>query len=71
MAKLKQHSTGSEVSTLPTAKKRALSEDERRRMVAEAAYYLAEQRGFTGGDADSDWLQAEIQINRMLGPHLM
>jgi hypothetical protein len=81
MAKAKHSSTVSEVSTLPTAKTRAvssaaaistaaISEDERRRMIAEAAYYLAEQRGFTGGDPDGDWLQAEVQINRLLGPQI-
>lgn len=41
-----------------------LSEDERRRMVAEAAYYRAQQRGFaTGGEVD-DWLTAEREINQ-------
>ena len=72
MAKVK-HGTGvSEVTTLSTAKKRtvSVSEDERRGMIAEAAYYLAQQRGFTGGDPTSDWLQAEAQINHMFGPQI-
>jgi hypothetical protein len=71
MAKLKSNMVTSEVSTLPKAKRRAITEDERRRMVAEAAYYLAEQRAFTGGDPADDWLLAEVQINRLLGPQLM
>ncbi len=70
MAKTKSSATVAEVSTLPKTKRRAISEDERRRMIAEAAYYLAEQRAFTGGDPDSDWRQAEVQINRMIGPQL-
>jgi hypothetical protein len=32
------------------------------RMVAEAAYYIAERRGFAPGDAAADWAQAEKQI---------
>ena len=73
MAKAKQSTTVSEVSTLRTAKSRpatSISEDERRSMIAEAAYYLAEQRGFAGGDPESDWLQAEAQINHLLGPQI-
>jgi hypothetical protein len=38
----------------------------RRRMIAEAAYYAAEKRGFApGGDLD-DWLAAEREIERQL-----
>ncbi len=44
-----------------------VSEEERRRLVAERAYYLAEKRGFAGGDPRDDWLQAEAEINRELG----
>lgn len=41
--------------------------DERRRMIAEAAYYRAEQRGFAGGDPVADWIEAEAQIDATLG----
>ncbi len=34
--------------------------------VAVAAYYLAEQRGFKGGDPVADWLAAETEIDAML-----
>jgi hypothetical protein len=44
----------------------SLSEDERRRMVAEAAYYRAEQRGFTAGREVDDWLAAEREISQRL-----
>ena len=32
-------------------------------MIAEAAYYRAEKRGFDGGDAVRDWLEAEREID--------
>jgi Protein of unknown function (DUF2934) len=34
-------------------------------MIAEAAYYLAEQRGFSGGDPVQDWLDAESMVDQM------
>lgn len=35
-------------------------------MVAEAAYYLAEQRGFCPGCEMEDWLAAEAQVRESL-----
>ncbi|HYN76767.1 MAG TPA: DUF2934 domain-containing protein [Lamprocystis sp. (in: g-proteobacteria)] len=35
-------------------------------MIALAAYYLAEQRGFPGSGALDDWIAAERQIDAML-----
>ncbi len=47
----------------------AISPEERQRMIAEAAYLLAERRGFQGGNSVEDWLQAEQEINyRLLTP---
>ncbi len=43
-----------------------ISPDERRRMIAEAAYFRAMQRGFNGGNSLDDWLAAEREINRLL-----
>lgn len=43
-----------------------LTEDERRRMVAEAAYYRALQRGFGAGGEVDDWLAAEREIDEKL-----
>lgn len=43
-----------------------VTEEQRRRMIAEAAYYLAQRRGFAAGDVTADWLAAEAQIDRML-----
>ena len=39
--------------------------DERQRRIAEAAYLIAEQRGFHGEQAFDDWLQAEAQVDAM------
>ena len=58
--------TGRAASRKPK-RPRAVSEEERRRLIAERAYYIAERRSFAGGDAHDDWLQAEAEINRELG----
>lgn len=39
-----------------------VSEEQRRAMIAEAAYYIAERRGFASGDEVQDWLVAESQV---------
>ncbi len=44
---------------------RAISPESRERMIAEAAYYKAESRGFSGGDAERDWLEAESEIDAL------
>lgn len=44
----------------------SISADERQRMIAEAAYFHALERGFTGGSSLDDWLMAEREINRLL-----
>ena len=44
-----------------------VSEEERRRMIAEAAYYIAESRGFKDGFELDDWLAAESEVNARLG----
>ena len=43
-----------------------LSAEERHEMIAVAAYYLAEQRGFPGEGAMDDWVHAERQIDHMV-----
>ena len=35
-------------------------------MIAEAAYFIAERQGFEG-DCEAHWLEAEREIDRMLG----
>jgi Protein of unknown function (DUF2934) len=43
-------------------------EPEWHRMIAEAAYYLAEKRGFLGEHALADWLAAERQVRQVISP---
>ncbi len=58
--------------TARSTKAHSVSADEREQMIAEAAYYLGEQRGFEGGEEamTQDWLQAERQIDEHLGQAL-
>ena len=35
-------------------------------MIAETAYFLAQERGFTGGDPVSDWIEAERRVDQQL-----
>ena len=45
-----------------------ITEEIRSRMIAEAAYYRAEARGFADGYELEDWLEAEAEIDRTLRP---
>jgi len=40
------------------------SSEERRRKIAEAAYYRSERRGFETGYEDDDWMEAEKESDR-------
>jgi hypothetical protein len=40
--------------------------EERHRMIAETAYFLAHERGFQGGDPVADWIEAERRVDRQL-----
>lgn len=57
-------------ATAPAAakpvKQQAVSPEARWRMVAEAAFFIAEKRGFQGGDPAQDWAKAEAQIAALL-----
>ena len=44
-----------------------ITDEQRRQMISEAAYYISEQRGFTDGNAMQDWLEAEAKINHIYG----
>ena len=44
----------------------SITRQDRQHMIAEAAYYIAAQRDFNGGDPIRDWIEAERQINRVL-----
>jgi len=45
----------------------SFAEDTWREMVATAAYYRAQARGFQVGSAEQDWLAAEAELKRQLG----
>lgn len=42
------------------------AQEQRNHFIAVAAYYIAERRGFDGGDPGDDWTQAEREIDRLL-----
>jgi hypothetical protein len=50
----------------PAKKKGAITPEQHYRMVAEAAYFIAEKRGFAPGNPAKDWQEAEAQIKATL-----
>lgn len=44
----------------------AVNGEDRHSMIATAAYYRAERRGFNSGCETEDWLEAEAEIDAML-----
>jgi Protein of unknown function (DUF2934) len=48
------------------AKKSGVTPEDRYRMIATAAYFLAERRGFAGGYEMGDWIAAEAEIDAKL-----
>lgn len=61
-----RRSTPTQPSVLVDAKLNLAGED-RRRLIAEAAYFRAERRGFQAGRELEDWLAAEIEVDALLG----
>ncbi len=55
-----------ETAEAPAASPSPVSWEERRQMIATAAYFRAERRGFQGGDPAEDWFAAEVEVDRML-----
>ena len=47
-------------------KKKIVSPEDRYHMIATAAYFRAERRGFSGGYEMEDWIAGEAQIDAML-----
>lgn len=43
-----------------------ISVEHRRHYIELAAFYIAERRGFSGGNSLQDWLQAEAEIDQLL-----
>ncbi len=44
----------------------AVSAEERHRLISEAAYYRAEQRGFLRGCELQDWLDSEAEVDAII-----
>jgi len=44
-----------------------LNAEERNRLVAQAAYFRAEKRGFAPGCELQDWIEAEAEVLRLIG----
>jgi hypothetical protein len=64
----KKRSTSEKAAAIPTkhSNTQESSPDDRHHMIAEAAYFVSEQRGFQGDQALDDWLQAEAELNALL-----
>lgn len=45
----------------------SISAEERQRLVARAAYFRAEKRGFAPGCELQDWVEAEAEVLRLIG----
>lgn len=45
----------------------ALNPQERERLIAQAAYFRAEKRGFAPGCELQDWVEAEAEVLRLIG----
>ncbi len=43
-----------------------IDQDYRRRMIAEASYYIAERHGFVNNSPVDDWLEAEVLVDRLI-----
>jgi len=59
-------SKGTAKSSRKTRTGTTVDAQQRHQMIAEAAYYLAEKRGFNGGDPEQDWLTAAAEIDARL-----
>jgi hypothetical protein len=55
--------TISKKTTPPSASIQTNPEEEKHHLIAEAAYFIAERRGFQGNMLLDDWLQAEREVN--------
>jgi hypothetical protein len=61
-----QQTTTAPISNDSAAAQQNVSPEERARMIAEAAYYRAERRGFQNGDQTNDWYEAEKEVEVIL-----
>lgn len=47
----------------PQTRRTELAAEERQQLIAQAAYFIAERRGFVPGNELDDWLQAEAEVD--------
>ena len=57
---------GKSTTNAKTTTVMSISRDERHKMIAEAAYRLAEERKFRDADPIGDWLSAEHEVDQKL-----
>lgn len=55
--------SGTKKATISPSTIQTNPEEEKRRLIAEAAYFIAERRGFQGDREMDDWLRAEQEVN--------
>lgn len=63
MATVKSAKRAGNNSVSTKSSRQKFSPEQRNQMIAEAAYFYAEKRGFFGGDPMDDWLTAEAEID--------
>lgn len=57
---------GTRTAAAKLPQRAGVSADDRRAMIAEAAYLRAERRGFIPGHESEDWLAAEVEVDVLL-----
>lgn len=60
-----QKTTASTPKVSSPAPAATLSAEERHRLIAERAYFLAEKRGFQGGCPQQDWFEAAAYVDQL------
>lgn len=53
-------------TTVKAASKAIVTGEQRQKMIAEAAYFRAEKRGFEGNGHLEDWISAEHEVDTLL-----
>jgi len=59
----KKPALAKKTSTAKSEKMQPVNDEEHYQMITEAAYLIAEQRGFQGDHEMDDWLQAEAEVD--------
>jgi len=63
----KETAKGAKPAVFNSNARTEISADEVRKLISEAAYYRAKQRGFAPGHEEEDWIQAEAEVMRRVG----